>query len=173
MPEFNPPPSLRESFTANANQEKERLAEKIAEAQERLMTVSYDKAATYTTVIIFGGYAGFFAVWQLTKEYLSKPQALWSALFIVISLLTFVMFEVAKMVVVTRSVLAGLKPLQKPEVKRDPQKLLAALQNLDMVQSRRSRGFIVVWAVNVAICVLSALGGVGVLVYSFISGLAK
>ncbi|WP_157071790.1 hypothetical protein [Steroidobacter denitrificans] len=42
----------------------------------------------YTAVIIFGGYAGFFAIWQMTKEYLSKDQALWSALLIMLSLLS-------------------------------------------------------------------------------------
>ncbi|AMN47949.1 hypothetical protein ACG33_12740 [Steroidobacter denitrificans] len=68
--------------------EQNRVAREIADTQERITASAYDYATVYTAVIIFGGYAGFFAIWQMTKEYLSKDQALWSALLIMLSLLS-------------------------------------------------------------------------------------
>jgi len=33
---------------------------------------SYEKAMAYTNLIVVAGYAGFFALWQITKDYLSR-----------------------------------------------------------------------------------------------------
>ena len=153
-------------------QQQEKMANQIAEAQQKLVNVSYDKAATYTTVIIFGGYAGFFGIWQLTKEYLSKDQALWSALLILASLLSFVLFEVIKMILVTKSVMGKANILRNPTVRNDPQKLLKALNDLDEAQHEGIWGFMVVWAVTVFISLSGAVGGASILGYAFISGLA-
>ena len=154
-------------------QQQEKMANQIAEAQQKLVNVSYDKAATYTTVIIFGGYAGFFGIWQLTKEYLSKDQALWSALLILASLLSFVLFEVIKMILVTKSVMGKASILRNPTVRNDPQKLLKALNDLDEAQHEGIWGFMVVWAVTVFISLSGAVGGASILGYAFISGLAR
>ena len=167
------PSNLPELLQAFAKQQQEQMAEKLAEAQQKLVTIAYDKAATYTTVIIFGGYAGFFALWQLTKDFLSKPQALWSALLILISLLSFILFEVVKMILVTKTTLNRIAVLKSPEIKSDPNKLLQALRDLETVQSSRTGGFIVLWSVVVAICTVGALGGAGILIYAFITGLTK
>ena len=168
-----PPTNLAELLEAAAKQEQERLSNQIAEAQQKLITISYDKAAAYTTVIIFGGYAGFFAIWQLTKDYLTKQQALWSALLILISLTLFVFFEVLKMVLVSKAFLSKAKILGTPEVRTNPQRLLQALNDLEAVQQAILQGFIAVWAATVAICVVSAIGGAGILAYAFIRGLLK
>src|SRR5881409_3943173 len=107
------PTNLAEVIQYIAEQQKERLASNIVEAQQKVITASYDRAASYTTVIIFGGYAGVFAIWQLSKEYLTKGQVLWSAVFLLVSLLSFVLFEVIKMVLVTRQVLSRAAVLQQ------------------------------------------------------------
>lgn len=167
------PQNLSEVIAYIAKQEQERVAAQIAEAQQKLVTTSYDKAATYTTVIIFGGYAGFFALWQLSKDYLSKDQALWSALFILVSLLSFVLFEVVKMILVTRSVFKQLKPLKDPLVRNDPQKLLRALQQGEEAQSRGMLNFVVAWSIAVFLSLAGAIAGACVIGYAFITGLAK
>jgi hypothetical protein len=167
------PSTLPELIQASAKQQQQNLAEKISDAEQKLITVAYDKAATYTTVIIFGGYAGFFALWQLTKDYLSKPQALWSALLILVSIVSFISFEVIKMVLITRSTLTRARALKSPEVRSDPNKLLQALQDLEAIQSSRTGGFMAFWAFTVAVCVIGALGGAGTLAYAFITGLQK
>ncbi len=167
------PSNLAEVIQHIAKQQQEKLASDIAEAQQKLITVSYDKAASYTTVIIFGGFAGFFALWQLSKTYLTKEQTLWSALLILVAMFSFVLFEVLKMVLVTRTILAKAATLCTPEVQADPQRLLAALRALDQAQHARTRRFMVVWAITVAVSLVGALGGAGILGYAFIVGLAR
>jgi len=167
------PTNLAEVVQHIAKQEQEKLAAQITEAQHKLLTMSYDKAAAYTTVIVFGGYAGFFAIWQLSKDYLSKGQALWAALLILISLLAFVLFEVLKMVLVTKSVFARASVLRDPGVRSDPQRLLKALNELEESHHAGVGGFLIAWATTVFIAVAGALAGAGVLGYAFISGLAK
>ena len=167
------PTNLPEVIQYIAKQQQEKLAADIAEAQQKVITVSYDRAASYTAIIIFGGYAGVFGIWQLSKEYLTKDQVLWSALLLLISLLSFVLFEVIKMVLVTRQVLSRAAVLQQPQVKSNPQLLLQALAALDEAQHLTLRGFIVAWAITVAVAVGCALGGAGILGYAFVAGLAK
>lgn len=167
------PTNLPEALQYIAKQQQEKIASQITEAQLKLLTVSYDKAASYTTVIIFGGYAGMFALWQLSKEFLSKEQALWSALLVLVSLLSFVLFEVLKMILVTRSVFKKLAVLRAPGVRGDPQRLLAALTELEESQHAGLGGFLVAWAITVAVALGGALAGAGILGYSFIVGLAR
>lgn len=166
------PTTLSEVIQALAKQEQQKLLSEISEAQQKLITLSYDRAASYTTVIIFGGYAGFFAIWQLSKEYLTKEQALWSALLILISLFTFVLFEVLKMVMVSRSIFKRAGILRLPEVQGDPHRLLKELQGLDAAQQVGLKGFMVAWVVTVAVAVGGAIAGAAILGYAFICGLA-
>jgi uncharacterized Tic20 family protein len=63
-----PVASAPESPQHAAIVEQNRVAREIAETQERITASAYDYATVYTAVIIFGGYAGFFAIWQLTKS---------------------------------------------------------------------------------------------------------
>lgn len=156
---------------APAKREQDHLVAQMLEAQQKLVTVSYDKAATYTTVIIFGGYAGIFGLWQLTREYLSKPQALWAALLLLISLLAFVLFEVGKMVLVSRSVFAKVRVLNSPENKASPARFVRALEDLERTQSAALLPFMIAWAISVSIAVLCALGAVAVLGSAFVGGL--
>lgn len=149
------------------------LAERIANAQEKVITVSYDKAAAYTTVIVFGGYAGIFGIWQLTKEYLSKQQALWAALLILISLTAFVLFEVYKMIRVSSLTIAKAQALSSKSLRTDPQRFLEALTDLEATQHAKMRPYVAIWVVSVSIAVVGAFGGAGVLAYAFVSGLAR
>lgn len=167
------PTNLAEVIQHIAKQEREKLAAQILEGYQKLITVSYDKAASYTTVIIFGGYAGFFAIWQLTREYLSKEQALWSALLIMISMLSFVLFEVAKMIIVSRTIFAQLAVLRVPEVRADPHRALKAINDLEESQRAGLGWFIKFWALAVFVALSGALSAAGILGYAFISGLAK
>lgn len=168
------PTNLAEVIQHIAKEQQAKVANQIAEAQFKLLSVSYDKAASYTTVIVFGGYAGFFAIWQLSKDYLSKEQALWSALLIMISLLSFVLFEVVKMVMVSRSIFAKVAVIAKtPEVRNDPIRLLKALNELDQLQNAGLGRFHKFWAATVIVALGGALSGAVILGYAFITGLAK
>lgn len=164
-PQETPEPSGRGEQT--------RVAAQIQEAQERLIAVSYDKAATYTTVIIFGGYAAVFGLWQLTRDYLSKPQALWAALLVLVSLTSFVLFEVGKMVLVTRNIIAKTRVLGAPHVQGNPHRLLKSLKDIEATQQAVTLPFVIAWAIAVGVCVTGALGAAGILGYAFVTGLME
>jgi hypothetical protein len=124
-------------------------------------------------VIIFGGYAGLFAIWQLSKDHLSKEQALWSALLVLISLISFVLFEIVKMIMVSRSIFSKINILKTPDVRSDPQRLLKALTELDEAQHAGLGIFHKIWALTIVVALGCALSGAGVLGYAFIVGLAR
>lgn len=58
-----------------------------------------ERSQTYTTVVVFGGYAAILTIWGYTKDLLHPWDAYWSAATLIISLLFFVSFEVFKVVV--------------------------------------------------------------------------
>jgi hypothetical protein len=74
---------------AIAHMQAENLRKAVDECAERQIQLNaglFDKAAAYTKIIAVVGYAGFFGVWQLTKEYLTREAILASALAIGISI---------------------------------------------------------------------------------------
>ena len=70
----------------------------IIQQQKEILAYIYEKATIYTNLVMIGGYAGVFAVWQLTKEYLSKGEVMLVALLVSSSILLFAGFEVYKMI---------------------------------------------------------------------------
>lgn len=150
-----------------------KIAMQIREQQERLIAQSYDKAATYTTIIVFGGYAGAFALWQMTKEFLTKGQVYWIALLLLISLSAFVLFEVGKMALMTRTIMSKAKLLQEPGLQQDPVRFLAALKALDLSYAALHRPFMIGWAIALVISVGAGVAAISVLAYALVSGLAR
>lgn len=66
--------------------------------QKEILSHVYQKASGYTNLVMLGGYASAFGIWQLTKNYLSKEQFLIVGAMIIISIILFAGFEVYKMV---------------------------------------------------------------------------
>ena len=63
-----------------------------------IQTHSYQKAASYTNLIILAGYAGIFAVWQHVKDILNPKVTIWVALLVSLSILIFIGYEVWRMI---------------------------------------------------------------------------
>ncbi|MCU7827986.1 MAG: hypothetical protein KZQ85_02860 [Candidatus Thiodiazotropha sp. (ex Myrtea sp. 'scaly one' KF741663)] len=72
-------------------------ASALQERKEILSHV-YQKAAGYTNLVMIGGYASAFAIWQLTKEHLSTEQSMVVGFMIITSVILFAGFEVFKMI---------------------------------------------------------------------------
>jgi hypothetical protein len=89
-------------FSEAAKREQARVAAEISDAQIRVLSAVFDKAVAYTNLIMLGGYAGFFGLWQLTSSSLTKTLSMWAALLVFISLVTFVGYEIFKMVIGSR-----------------------------------------------------------------------
>jgi hypothetical protein len=66
----------------------------LAEAQIKLYAAIYDRAKSYSSLVLSVGYAGFFALLSSTKPYLSKHQILIAAILMLTSLASFVSFEI-------------------------------------------------------------------------------
>jgi len=153
--------------------QQKRQAEEQVDAQIKMLTVIFDKSTAYTNLLLIGAYAGFFGLWQLTKDYLSKPQALWSALLVIISLTFFVIFEVTKMVVIQRDISAKAKALSLPECRTNPQVLAQRMNEIAIAHERTGFHFMRFWVLTMVVTVGAGLAGAGVLVWSFVAGLVR
>lgn len=167
------PQKLQQLVQQAAEREQERQAAEISDAQLKVVTATFDKAAAYSNLMLLAGYAGFFGLWQLTKDYLSKPQALWSAVLVLFSLAAFVIFEVVKMIIIHKGVMAQAAVLRSEAGRKSPQVLIDNLNKLSAVQERSSKRFMVFWAITVGFTVLTGFLGAGVLAYAFVMGIAK
>ncbi|MES9949359.1 MAG: hypothetical protein ABW118_10400 [Candidatus Thiodiazotropha sp.] len=58
----------------------------------------YALSSGYTNLVIVGGYASAFAVWQLTKQHMDINQTMIIGTLLVISVILFMGFEVYKMI---------------------------------------------------------------------------
>lgn len=151
-------------------QTEEAEAERVKAVLLELQTAAFGLSQTYTTIVIFGGYAAFFAIWGFTKDHLSKEQAYWAALLIGVSVLTFVLFEIFKMVVASfefwkvRSLLVRELPPAEFLAER---KRIASSSNL-WVQ----RVVLPIWIAAFAISLASGIIACGVLLHAFASWLA-
>jgi len=137
------------------------------EKQKDLLAETYNRAMAYTNFIMVGGYAGFFALWGLTKEYLSKGQVYWSALFILISIGSFVVFEVFKMIV------NGIHFQAVQKAVSDPDRFQEVMRNHNKESSRLTIRMGKIWISVLIVSIWSGLSGGGVLAYAFISGLTN
>lgn len=70
----------------------------LIEQQKQILSHIYQKAISYTNLIILAGYAGIFGIWQHVREILSRQTTIWVALLISCSLMIFVGYEVWKMI---------------------------------------------------------------------------
>lgn len=67
----------------------------------KIIESAYDKASTCSKVILGLGYAALFAVWSGSKSDLSEHQRVLSALLATSSLVSYVLFEISQMIVVS------------------------------------------------------------------------
>lgn len=66
-------------------------------------TLLFDKAATYDSAVLAGGYVGFFAIWATVKEDMPRWIVLGSGGLIAFSLLLYILFTVGSAVARQRS----------------------------------------------------------------------
>ena len=66
--------------------------------QKEILTHSYEKTTAYTNLVMIGGYAGMFAIWQLMKSHFSTSEELMIGSLMAASILLFAAHEVYKMI---------------------------------------------------------------------------
>jgi hypothetical protein len=166
------PPNLQNAMQESINRNQAQVAEKIADAQLKIVTATFEKAAAYTNLMLIGGYAGFFGLWSMTKEFLSKHQVLWAALLVLISLTLFIVFEVVKMIVITKTITKKASLLRSPEARSSQAALLSHLNQVESDAETGSRRFMCFWLITVVLTASTALAGAGILVWAFVESLS-
>ena len=106
-------------------------------------------------------------MWSLTREHLSKGQIYWSALFILISIVAFVFFEVFKMIV------NGIHFQSIQKAVSDPDRFQEFMRNYIKESGRLAIWLGRIWIPVLIVSVGSGLSGMVILGYSFISGLTN
>jgi len=131
-----------------------------------ILAALYDKAATYTNLVIAAGFAGFFAVWVNVRDELSKTELLLSGLCISFALAIFVFWEVAVMLYTSRTLGRLQNALKAPQERFDA--VMDQTQKDSDVESLRIRRY---WFVILILTIIPAVIGAGVLMLAFVRAL--
>lgn len=149
---------------AAPNMSEDEAAEK---AKDRLVEINsrlYDRATAYTNLILVGGYAGAFTIWNFTRKELPSKATIACALLLSISLAVFVFFEVYKMVSGTIRFNKISAILRTATSSRD---FVGKYVQLDKEAAETNLLNTRIWAVCLTACVLTALIPILDLIYNF------
>jgi len=141
--------------------------EEYISKQKEIVISSYEHGKSYSNIIIFGGYAGLFTIWGFTKDNIEKWQSLTVGILAIISIVIFVIFELAS---------AWLRGSQV-------KKLMAQLEEAEKMdhfpeeygkkEREHSAKFLIVWPYFFFGSVLTGIGAGIILLYSFIINLVN
>lgn len=150
-------------------EDKDATAKRLRDFIVEVQSSAFNHAQTYTTVVIFGGYAGLFTIWSFTAEHLSQTVSFTVALLIGVSLLTFVLFEIFRMVIVAQDMMELRGLILRP---LPPDELFAQRERLAKAQNRRMvRIVLPTWVGALVVTVITAIGAAAVMLFNFASGL--
>jgi hypothetical protein len=133
-----------------------------------ILSALYDRAASYTNLILAAGYAGFFAVWSTMKDTLTTTESLIAALSVTFSLAVFVFWEVGVMVWAAKDLGAVQQALNAP-----PGKFEKLIEQAKLSQEKRAVAVRRMWFVILLATIVPGLVGTGVLMYSFVCQLVR
>jgi small-conductance mechanosensitive channel len=167
------PEHFAKALQEAARREQLRLTEAAIETQIRVLSAAFDKSTAYTNLLILAAYAGFFGLWQMTKDDLAKPLAMWAALLMLTSVVTFVFFEVVKMVLIQHNFLQKAKALEAPEVRSSSVALEQAYAELGRVHERVMFHFMRFWVCTLVVTIVTGMSGAALLGYGFVQNLLK
>lgn len=142
------------------------MPEKLKRFLVESMTQAWDKAATYTTAVLSIGYVGLFATWSQTASSISAPHSRVVAIFALLSLASFILFEIFKMGFGHVLLLRTIKTAQAEGANFDPE--------LSVYLQRTSSGqkwFYCAWFASMGVSVVFGLAGASVLVYAHLEKL--
>lgn len=146
----------------------EKIVEKDIEIKTRILSQAYDKAIAYTNMLIAAGYAAAFTVWSLTKNYLPEKAMIAVALGLTISLFTFCVWELFKMIYTS----GELRKLGEVLLnKTEPEKYF---QEMSKIQSKANKDKIRLlryWIAVLVVAISTGLGASMLLLYNFAANL--
>lgn len=155
------------------DEETQRNIDQVIDVQIRIIAGAYDKADAYTNLIIVAGYAGFFALWQFSKDNLGRREAIVSALLMIISIAVFVVFEIWKAHYTSRLLRQYAKTIQDPQNKTSPERLLTAMNNFEAAERAAAVHFVRFWQAVFWLTTITGLAAALVLAYAFVRALLR
>lgn len=143
-----------------------------AETQQRardemiaIVSVTFEKAAAYSNLIMLSGYAGAFAIWSYTRDQLAARASITIAISLATSLMAFVVFEIYKMIVHAR---IGLKQRNLLIKKQTADAFLNSLEQLRYeINENGLKWLMPTWITLSSIAVISAVFAMALLFYNF------
>jgi len=126
----------------------------------------YDKASTYTKVMIGLGYGGFFAAWSGTKQYLLPRPRVASALFVTVSLVLYIIFEILQVMIVSHLSIQLANAVSLPDAD-----ILQALRKYRTRSQALTRPLLSAWKIVFPLSAFAGLVGAGILIYAFVRSL--
>lgn len=154
-----------ESNEVDSQHAQESQFHNFVQQQKEVIRSSYEHAKQYSNLVILGGYAGLFGIWNFTKDYLRDWQVLASGLFALISVFIFIAFELYSGWLRATQVKNQINELKEAE------KLNRFPEEYGKGEMARADRFMTIWPFFFYSAVILALLATLILVYSFISGL--
>ncbi len=137
----------------------------FVEKQKEVLANSYEHAKQYSNIIILGGYAGLFAIWNFTKDDLVKWQTLSVGLCIFSSIFIYIVFELYGSWLRSTQVNNQMQELHEAErLDRFP-------EEYGKGELARAKKYMAIWPYFFFGSIAFALIAAAILVYSFITGL--
>ncbi len=140
-------------------------SDSVIAAQKELLAFSYNSAAAYTNLILGAGYVGYFAAWTFVHDRLTPVTELWTALLVLLSLLSFICFEVYKSFYISRS----LQSLHL--VVSDPAHFVRRVDEYDKSMQALTIQMFTIWRWAFWITLTTGIAGAGVLISAIVHGL--
>lgn len=125
--------------------ETKRQIDLAIDIQVRIIASAYEKANAYTNLMIIAGYAGFFALWQMTNTYLGKKQTFFSALLMLLSIMIFVLFEIYKAHFSSGLLRRYQQTVQDKENRSSPEILVEKMNQFEAVERNAALRFVRLW----------------------------
>jgi len=139
--------------------------ESFFKGQREMITHAYDQSKQYTNIIVLGGYAGLFTIWNFTKDQLIEWQVFIVGLCMLLSFVFYLVFEIYSSWLRTSQVVRQLKDLE------DAEQLGRIPEEYGRSEQKRAKTFIKLWPYFFYPSVGFALISAGLLGYVFIIGL--
>src|ERR1700730_12876635 len=130
------------------------------EKHDDLVRSMFERMQSYSRVIIGLAYAGLLAIWSATKQVLPERLLVWSGLLIVLSILTYVVFEIVQMFLYN-----WMSWRYADEVAKKG--LAVALYENRRREKRIRASHLLLWLITFVIAALAGCSATGILVYAF------
>lgn len=141
------------------------------EGNLKILSETFERSTNYTNLLLVAGYAGFFALWQITRDLLSRRQVVVSALLMLLSITIFIVYEIYRSLYASIYLHGYYKTISNSEVRES---IAAMNQAICDFQAHRRKGVLastIIWAIVFSLTTLTGIAAALILLYSLIRAL--